>query len=58
MRSLGLLPTDVITAINGVSISNNMSAAYNQLLNSLKNGTPLSIDFKRKGIPQTVNVRM
>ncbi len=58
MQSLGLLPTDVITAINGTSISNNMSAAYDQLLNSLKNGTPLSIDFKRKGIPQTVNVQM
>ncbi|VAW91804.1 hypothetical protein MNBD_GAMMA23-132 [hydrothermal vent metagenome] len=58
MRSLGLLPTDVITAINGTSISNSMSAAYDQLLNSLKNGTPLSIDFKRKGIPQTVNVQM
>ncbi len=58
MRSLGLLPTDVITAINGISIGSNMSAAYDQLVNSLKNGTPLSIDFKRKGIPQTVNVQM
>jgi len=58
MRSLGLLPTDVITAVNGNLISNNISAAYEQLVNSLKNGTPLSIDFKRKGIPQTVNVQM
>ncbi len=58
MQSLGLLPTDVITAINGTSISDNMSAAYDELLNALKNGTPLSIDFKRKGIPQTVNVQM
>ncbi len=58
MRSLGLLPTDVITAINGISISTNMSAAYEQLQSSLKDGTSLSIDFKRKGIPQTVNVQM
>jgi len=58
MRSLGLLPTDVITAINGSLITANVSAAYDQLLSSLKNGTPLSIDFKRKGISQTVNVQM
>ncbi len=58
MRSLGILPTDVITAINGTLITTNVSGAYEQLLSSLKNGTPLSIDFKRKGIPQTVNVQM
>jgi len=58
MRHLGLLPTDVITAINGNSIGTNISGAYEQLQSSLKNGTPLSIDFKRKGIPQTVNVQM
>ena len=58
MRSLGLLPTDVITAINGMQITSNVSAAYDQLLSSLKDGTALSIDFKRKGIPQTVNVQM
>lgn len=58
MRSLGLLPTDVITAINGTLITVNASASYEQLLSSLKNGLPLSIDFKRKGIPQTVNVQM
>ena len=58
MRSLGLLPTDVLTSINGSLINLNPSEAYNQLISSLKNGTPLSIDFKRKGIPQTVNVQM
>lgn len=58
MRSLGLLPGDVITAINGTLITANVSAAYEQLLSSLKNGTPLSIDYKRKGVPQTVNVQM
>ena len=58
MRSLGILPSDVITAINGTLITTDVSAAYDQLLSSLKNGTPLSIDFKRKGIPQTVNVQM
>lgn len=58
MRSLGLLPTDVVTAINGILVTTNVSAAYDQLLSSTKNGTPLSIDFMRKGVPQTVNVQM
>lgn len=58
MRNLGLLSSDVITAINGVLVSTNVSGAYEQLLQSTKNGTPLSIDFMRKGIPQTINVQM
>ena len=58
MRSLGLLPTDVITSINGQLISNNPNGAYQQLMQSLKNGTPLSIDLMRKGVPHTVNVQM
>lgn len=58
MQSIGLLPTDVITAINGVLISSDPNAAYEQLKSSTTNGTTLSIDFMRKGSPQTVNVRM
>jgi len=58
MRSLGILPTDVVTAVNGLSITTNVSVAYDELLSSIKNGTPLSIDFMRKGILQTVNVQM
>lgn len=58
MRNLGLLPTDVVTAINGILVTTDMSAAYEQLLESTKNGTPLSIDFLRNGIPKTVNVQM
>jgi len=58
MRSLGLLSSDVVTSINGILITTNVSGAYDQLLSSLKDGTPLSIEFKRKGIPQTVNVQM
>ena len=58
MRSLGLLPTDVVTAINGILVTTDVSGAYDQLLTSTKNGTPLSIDFIRKGIPQTVNVQL
>lgn len=58
MRSLGLQPSDVITAINGISITNNASGAFEQLKTSADNGTPLSLDFMRKGIPQTVNVQM
>jgi len=58
MKSLGLLPTDVITSINGQLIANNPGNAYEQLMQSLKNGTPLSIDLMRRGVPQTVNVQM
>ena len=58
MQSLGLLPTDVITAINGILISSDPNAAYEQLKSSTENGTTLSIDFTRKGSPQTVNVQM
>ena len=58
MRNLGLLPTDVVTAINGILVTTDVSAAYQQLLESTKNGTPLSIDFMRNGRPKTVNVQM
>lgn len=58
MRSLGILPTDVVTAINGILVTTDVSAAYEQLLESTKNGTPLSIDFMRNGSPKTVNVQM
>jgi len=57
MRSLGILPTDVVTAINGILVTTDVRAAYTQLLESTKNGTPLSIDFLRKGITQTVNIK-
>jgi type II secretory pathway component PulC len=53
---LGLRPSDLITGVNGVSLSDESEAS--KLLDQLKDVDQIRLDVLRKGQPQSVNLSL
>jgi general secretion pathway protein C len=55
-NQLGLRPSDLITGVNGISLSDENEAR--KLLDQLKEVDRISLDILRRGRPESISLRL
>jgi general secretion pathway protein C len=55
-NQLGIRPSDLVTAVNGVSLSNDQEAM--KLMQTLKDASTLQVDIMRNGQPQSLSFNL